>query len=83
MTQPSSGVLRVAFAITKADASNPTADVVTPIIPQTRILTGIQGYAVGGKPGFVGSAGLEAKITDAKTGKICVLAFDRSGAPKT
>jgi len=56
--------------------------VVTSIIPQTRILTGIKGYAVGGKPGFVGSAGLEAKITDAKTGKILREAVDRRGGTK-
>ena len=82
VTQPGPGVMRVAFAITEAEASSPTADVVTSIIPQTRILTGIKGYAVGGKPGFVGSAGLEAKVTDAKTGKILLEAVDRRGGTK-
>jgi hypothetical protein len=72
----------VAFAITEAEASSPTSDVVTSIIPQTRILTGIKGYAVGGKPGFVGSAGLEAKVTDAQTGKILLEAVDRRGGTK-
>jgi hypothetical protein len=82
VTQPGPGVIRVAFAITEAEASSPTADVVTSIIPQTRILTGIKGYAVGGKPGFVGSAGLEAKVTDAQTGKILLEAVDRRGGTK-
>jgi len=82
VSQPGPGVMRAAFAITEAEASDPTADVVTSIIPQTRILTGIKGYAVGGKPGFVGSAGLEAKITDAKTGKILLEAVDRRGGTK-
>ena len=82
VSQPGPGVIRVAFAITEAEASDPTADVVTSIIPQTRILTGIKGYAVGGKPGFVGSAGLEAKVTDAQTGKILLEAVDRRGGTK-
>ena len=82
VTQPGPGVMHVAFAITEAEASSPTADVVTSIIPQTRILTGLKGYAVGGKPGFVGSAGLEAKVTDAQTGKILLEAVDRRGGTK-
>ena len=76
------GVMRVAFAITEAEASSPTADVVTSIIPQTRLLTGLKGYAVGGKPGFVGTAGMEAKITDAQTGKMLGMAVDRRGGTK-
>lgn len=82
VSQPGPGVMRAAFAITEAEASSPTADVVTSIIPQTRILTGLKGYAVGGKPGFVGTAGIEAKITDAKTGKILLEAVDRRGGTK-
>jgi hypothetical protein len=82
VTQPGPGVMRAAFAITEAEASSVTADVVTSIIPQTRILTGIKGYAVGGKPGFVGTAGMEAKITDAHTGKILIEAIDRRGGTK-
>jgi len=82
VSQPGPGVMRVALAITEAEASDPAADVVTSIIPQTRILTGIKGYAVGGKPGFVGTAGLEAKVTDAKTGKLLIAAVDRRGGTK-
>jgi hypothetical protein len=82
VTQPAPGVMRVTLAITEAEASSPTADVVTSIIPQTRILTGIKGYAVGGKPGFVGTAGLEGKVTDSQTGKILLLAVDRRGGTK-
>ena len=82
VTQPGPGVMRMAFAITEAEASSPVLDTVTSIIPQTRILTGLKGLAVGGKPGFVGTAGLEAKITDAQTGKILALAVDRRGGTK-
>jgi len=82
VTQPGPGVIRAAFAITEAEASNPALDVVTSIIPQTRILTGVKGLVVGGKPGFVGTAGLEAKFTDAQTGKTLGLAVDRRGGTK-
>jgi len=82
VTQPGPGVMRAAFAITEAESSSPTADVVTSVIPQTRILTGIKGYAVGGKPGFVGTAGLEAKLTDSQSGKPLVIAVDRRGGTK-
>ncbi len=80
--EPGPGVMRVEFAITEAEASDPTADVVTSIIPQTRVLTGAKGLVVGGKPGFVGTAGMEAKITDADTGKILMEAVDRRGGTK-
>ncbi len=34
---------------------------------------------MGGKPGFVGTAGLEAKVTDSQTGKPLAIALNRSG----
>lgn len=82
VTQPGSGVMRATFAITEAEASNPVADVVTSIIPQTRILTGVKGLIVGGKPGFVGTAGMEAKFGDAQIGKMLAIAVDRRGGTK-
>ena len=82
VTQPGPGVMRAAFAITEAEGSAPVMDTVTSIIPQTRILTGLKGYVVGGKPGFVGTAGLEAKLTDSQSGKILGLAVDRRGGTK-
>ena len=82
VTQPGPGVMRAAFAITEAEGSAPVMDTVTSIIPQTRILSGLKGYVVGGKPGFVGTAGLEAKLTDSQSGKILGLAVDRRGGTK-
>ena len=82
VTRPGPGVMRAAFAITEAEASNPAADTVTSLIPQTRLLTGAKGLVAGGKPGFVGSAGMEVKITDAQTGKILAMAVDRRGGTK-
>jgi hypothetical protein len=82
VTKPGPGVMRMAVAITEAEASSPVLDTVTSIIPQTRILTGVKGLVVGGKPGFVGTAGLEAKVTDSQSGKILALAVDRRGGTK-
>jgi hypothetical protein len=82
VTTPGPGVMRMAVAITEAEASSPVLDTVTSIIPQTRILTGLKGLVVGGKPGFVGTAGLEAKVTDSQSGKILALAVDRRGGTK-
>lgn len=82
VTQPGPGVMRMAFALTEAEASNPVLDTVTSIIPQTRILTGAKGIIVGGKPGFVGTAGAELKVTDSQTGKVLALAVDRRGGTK-
>jgi hypothetical protein len=82
VTKPGPGVMRIAVAITEAEASSPVLDTVTSIIPQTRILTGVKGLVVGGKPGFVGTAGLEAKVTDSQSGKILALAVDRRGGTK-
>ena len=80
--QAGPGVMRASFAITEAEASSPVMDTVTSIIPQLRILTGIKGYIVGGKPGFVGSASLEMKLTDAQTEMLLLADVDRRGGTK-
>ena len=80
--QAGPGVMRATFAITEAEASAPVMDTITSIIPQTRILTGIKGLIVGGKPGFVGSASIEMKLTDAQTGTLLLAGVDRRGGTK-
>jgi len=75
-------VLHFQAAITEAEASDPTMDAVTSIIPQTRILTGLKGMAAGGKPGFVGAASIEMKITDGETGKLLAAGIDRRAGTK-
>ena len=76
------GVMRIQTAITEAEASDPTMDTVTSIIPQTRLLTGAKGIAAGGKPGFVGAASIEMKVTDTKTGELLGAAIDRRAGTK-
>lgn len=82
VTQPGPGVIRAAFAITEAESSNAAMDTITSLIPQTRLLTGAKGLVVGGKPGFVGSAALEGKFTDAQTGQLLAAGVDRRGGTK-
>lgn len=80
--QAGPGVMRATFAITEAEASDPAMDTISSVIPQLRILTGIKGYIVGGKPGFVGSASIEMKLTDAQTGTLLLAGADRRGGTK-
>jgi len=81
--QPGPGVMRLSVAITEAEASNPTMDTVSSVIPQLRLLTGAKGMVAGGKPGFVGVASAEAKITDAHTGELLTAAVDRRAGTKS
>lgn len=80
--QAGPGVMRATLAITEAEASDPVMDTISSVIPQLRILTGIKGYIVGGKPGFVGSASIEMKLTDAQTGTLLLAGADRRGGTK-
>ena len=80
--QAGPGVMRATFAITEAESSDPVMDTITSIIPQLRILTGVKGYIVGGKPGFVGSASIEMKLTDAQTETLLLAGADRRGGTK-
>jgi len=76
-------VLRVTVAITEAEASNPAMDTITSLIPQTRLLTGTKGIVAGGKPGLVGAASVEAKVTDAQTGMLLLAGVDRRAGTKS
>ena len=80
--QPGPGVMKIAAAITEAEASNPVADTVSSIVPQMRILTGAKGLIAGGKPGFVGAASAEMKITDASSGELLAAGVDRRAGTK-
>lgn len=83
VSHPAPGTLRISVAITEAEASDPALDTITSIIPQTRILTGAKGLVAGGKPGFVGAASAEAKITDAQTGELLAAGVDRRAGTKS
>ena len=74
--EPGPGVLHLQVAITDAQASNPTMDTISSVIPQALLLSQAKGL-VTGKPGFVGEASAEFRGTDGETGELVGAAVDR------
>jgi hypothetical protein len=74
--QTGPGVLRVEAAITDAEASNPTMDTISTVLPQGLLLSQATGI-VTGKPGFVGEASAEVRVTDGETGALVGAGVDR------
>ena len=70
------GVLQIQVAITDAQASNPTMDTISTVVPQALLLSQAKGL-VTGKPGFVGEASVEVRATDGQTGELVAAAVDR------
>ena len=83
VSKPGPGVMRVSVAITEAEASNPTMDTISSVLPPARMLTGAKGVVAEGKPGFVGAASVEAKITDAQTNELLMAGVDRRAGTKS
>ena len=83
VNKPGPGVMRVTVAITEAEASNPTMDTISSVLPPARLLTGAKGVVGEGKPGFAGAASVEAKITDAQTGELLMAGVDRRAGTKS
>jgi predicted small secreted protein len=69
VTVPAPHTLRIKVAITKAEKSHVVLDVVSTLVPQLRLISGLKDLLTG-KPAFVGEAQIEYKITDAETGKL-------------
>ncbi|HEX7074539.1 MAG TPA: DUF3313 domain-containing protein [Hyphomicrobiaceae bacterium] len=76
VSAPGPGVMRIQVALTDAQASNPMLDTVSTVMPAGLAVSGATGL-VTGKPGFVGEARAEAKVTDATTGELLGAAADR------
>ena len=74
--EPGPGVLQVQVALTEAQASNPTMDTISSIVPQALLLSQAKGL-VTGRPGFVGEASAEARIADGASGELLAAAVDR------
>ena len=70
------GVLYVQVTITDAETSNPTMDTISTVVPQALLLFQAKGL-VTGKPGFIGEASAEVKVTDGQTGELVAAAVDR------
>lgn len=74
--KPGPNTLRIQVAITKIQESMVVLNVVSSVVPQARVLSSIKGFATG-KPAFVGEASIEAKLSDAHTGKVLAAVADR------
>lgn len=81
VSEPQSGAIRVQIALTEADRSNPTLDVVSTVIPIGLALSSATQF-VTGEPTFGGGSTIELKATDAGTGEILGAAIDRRVAGK-
>ena len=66
---PEPNTLRVKVAITKAEQSYVALDLVSTVIPQLHVLSGLK-TLVTGKPAFVGEAAIAFKVNDASTGTL-------------
>jgi hypothetical protein len=76
------GVLRIRMAITEAEDSNVTLDVVTSVIPQLRLLTTLGGLATDTAL-IVGEAGTEVEVTDSVSGEVLAAGVDRRMGTKS
>jgi Protein of unknown function (DUF3313) len=70
------GVMVLQVALTNATTATPGLRSVSVVIPQARILNGLQSLATGSYA-FVGSAEGEMKLTDAATGELLAAAVDK------
>ena len=76
VSEPQAGAIRVQIALTGADQSNPTLDVVSTVIPISFALSSAAQF-VTGEPTFGGGSMVELKATDAATGEVLAAAIDR------
>lgn len=79
VTKPGPNTLRGQVAITNLDESYPALDVISTIPAPMNVLAmgSLLKNVTTGKPGFVGEAAIETKITDAVTGGVLGAAVDR------
>jgi hypothetical protein len=75
--------MRIRAALTEAQASNVTMDVVSVVLPQARILTNAPKRLATGTHAFVGKAGVEVEILDSLTNERLVAAVDERSGGKT
>jgi hypothetical protein len=70
------GVMRISAALTEAKKSKVGLDIVTTIVPQAHLMSGVKRLATGAGS-FVGEASVECKVTDSNSGEILASAMDR------
>ncbi len=75
-------VMRISVALTEAEASSTILDTISSVLPTGYVISGTKSLATGTGT-FVGSASVEAKITDAERGTLLAAAVDRRGGAKS
>ena len=75
-------VMRLSVALTEAEASHPVLDTISSVLPTGYLISGTKSLATGTGT-FVGSASIEAKMTDAELGTLLAAAVDRRGGAKS
>jgi hypothetical protein len=80
--EPGPGVMRIRAALTEANPSSATLDVMSQIGPVTHV-AGEAKELSSGTPAWVGAASAEIQVLDAQTGKELLAAVDRRIGEKT
>lgn len=70
------GVLKIAVAMTDAEAATPVLRSVSMIIPQAHMVSNLKYLATGSFP-FVGAAQAEGKVSDSATGQVLAAFVDK------
>jgi len=76
VTVPGPGVLRLQVAVVDAEGATPGLRTISVVVPQARMLTTLGSLAMS-KDLFAGSLQVEAKLTDAATGRLLSAAIAR------
>ncbi len=76
VSEPQYGTLRIQFALTGAERSNPALDVVSTVVPSAFVLSSAAQF-VTGEPTFGGDAMVEARVTDSVTSQTLGAVIDR------
>jgi len=79
--EPGPGVMRLRVAITEVKGASVVTNTVTSVIPQFRLLTTLGGMAAGTAK-LVGTAGVEAELTDSVSGERLVAGVDERWGTK-
>jgi hypothetical protein len=80
--QPGPGTIRLQIALTDYEQSWVALDMISTVVPQLRAVAELKGLATD-KPTFVGGVQVEAKFSDAQTGKVLAAVIDRRVGGKT
>ena len=79
--EPGPGVLRVSIALTGVESPNKAGAILSTVLPVGLLLSAASKVTTGEHTG-VGSATMEAVLSDAQTGKIIVVGLDRYAGSK-